>query len=86
MQQILDRTQESLAQAFASLARNARRQQHLYYATIGLLIAIVVVSAVLLAVLAAAREIDYRRGHVAQYVGAISLQLQARRPSCGGPP
>ncbi len=76
MQQILDRTQESLAQAFASLARNARRQQHLYYATIGLLIAIVVVSAVLLAVLAAAREIDYRRGHVAQYVGAISLQLQ----------
>ena len=76
MQQILDRTQESLAQAFASLARNARRQQHLYYATIGLLIAIVVVSAALLAVLAAAREIDYRRGHVAQYVSAISLQLQ----------
>jgi len=76
MQQILDRTQESLAQAFASLARNARRQQHLYYTTIGLLIAIVVVSAVLLAVLAAAREIDYRRGHVAQYVSAISLQLQ----------
>lgn len=77
MQQILDRTQESLAQAFASLAHNAQRQQHLYYTTIGLLIAIVVVSAVLLAVLAAAREIDYRRGHVAQYVSAISLQLQA---------
>lgn len=77
MQQILDRTQESLAQAFAALARNARRQQHLYYATIGLLIAIVVVSAILLVGLAAARELDNRRGHVAQYASAISLKLQS---------
>jgi len=77
MQQILDRTQESLAQAFASLARNARRQQHLYYATVGLLIAIVMVSAILLGGLAAARHLDNRRSHVAQYVGAISLQLQS---------
>ncbi|WP_454766809.1 ATP-binding protein [Cupriavidus campinensis] len=76
MQQILDRTQESLTQAFASLARNAKRQQHLYYATIGLLIAIVVISAVLLAGLAAARQLDYRRGHAAQYASSIALQLQ----------
>jgi len=77
MQQILDRTQESLGQAFASLARNAKRQQHLYYATVGLLIAIVIVSAILLGGLAAAKHLDNRRSHVAQYVGAISLQLQS---------
>ncbi|MDT6963981.1 ATP-binding protein [Cupriavidus sp. SZY C1] len=78
MQQILDRTQESLAQAFASLARNARRQQHLYYATVGLLIAIVIVSGLLLAGLAAARHLDVRRGQIAQYVSTISLQLQSQ--------
>ncbi len=86
MQQILDRTQESLAQAFASLARNARRQQHLYYATIGLLIAIVVVSAALLAVLAAAREIDYRRGMSPNMSVRSRCNCRARRPSCGVPP
>ena len=78
MQQILDRTQESLAQSFASLARNARRQQQLYYGTVGLLIAIVVVSGLLLAGLAAARHLDVRRSHVAQYVSAISLKLQSQ--------
>ena len=77
MQQILDRTQESLAQAFASLARNARRQRQLYYATVGLLIAIVIVSAILLGGLAAAKQLDIRRSHLAQYVSAISLQLQS---------
>lgn len=78
MQQILDRTQESLAQAFASLARNARRQQHLYYATVGLLIVIIIVSGLLLAGLAAARHLDIRRSQVAQYVSTISLQLQSQ--------
>lgn len=77
MQQILDRTQESLAQAFTSLARNARRQQQLYYATVGLLVAIVIVSGLLLAGLAVARHLDIRRSHVAQYVSALSLQLQS---------
>ncbi|GAA7756044.1 hybrid sensor histidine kinase/response regulator [Cupriavidus sp. SHE] len=77
MQQILDRTQESLAQAFASLARNARRQRQLYYATVGLLIAIVIVSAILLGGLAAAKQLDIRRSRLAQYVSAISLQLQS---------
>jgi len=76
MQQILDRTQESLSLAFASLARNARRQQQLYYATVALLVAIVIVSGLLLAGLAAARHLDARRSHIAQYVGTISLQLQ----------
>ncbi|WP_354678033.1 ATP-binding protein, partial [Cupriavidus plantarum] len=76
MQQILDRTEEALAQAFEALARNARRQRNLYYATIGLLIAIVLVSAILLAGLAAARHLDDRRSLVGQYVAAISLMLQ----------
>jgi len=77
MQQILDRTQESLSQAFETLAANARRQQKLYYATVALLVAIVMVAALLLAGLAAARHLDIRRGHVAQYVSTISLQLQS---------
>lgn len=78
MQQILDRTQESLAQSFAALAHNARRQQQLYYATVGLLIAIVIVSGLLLAGLAAARHLDARRSHVAQYVSGISVKLQSQ--------
>lgn len=78
MQQILDRTQESLAQSFAALAHNARRQQQLYYATVGLLLAIVVVSGLLLAGLAAARHLDVRRSHVAQYVSGISVKLQSQ--------
>lgn len=78
MQQILDRTQQSLAESFAALARNARRQQQLYYATVGLLIAIIVVSGLLLAGLAAARHLDVRRSHVAQYVSGISLKLQSQ--------
>ena len=49
MQKILDRTQASLAEAFASLARNAKRQQSLYLTAIVTLMAIVVVSALLLA-------------------------------------
>lgn len=76
MQQILDRTEQALAQAFEALAQNARRQRNLYYATIGLLIAIVLVSATLLAGLAAARHLDDRRSLVGQHVAAISLMLQ----------
>ena len=76
MQQILDRTEEPLAQSFASLARNARRQQHLYYATVALLVAIVVIAALVSAGLVAERNLDTRRSHVAQYVRAISLRLQ----------
>jgi len=76
MQQILDRTEEALAHAFEALARNARRQRNLYYATVGLLIAIVLVSAILLAGLAGARHLDDRRSMVGQHVAAISLMLQ----------
>jgi hypothetical protein len=56
MQKILDRTQASLAEAFASLARNAKRQQSLYLTAIVTLMAIVVFSALLLAVLAADKQ------------------------------
>jgi len=76
MQQVLDRTQQSLAQAFASLDKNARRQKYLYYCTIGILIAIVLFAALLLGGLAAARHLDYRRSHVAQYVGTVAMVLQ----------
>ncbi|HEY1998162.1 hybrid sensor histidine kinase/response regulator [Paraburkholderia sp.] len=75
MQKILDRTQESLAQAFAALARNARRQQSLYLTAIGTLMAIVVVSAGLLVVLAAGKQLDYRRSLVIQYAADISILL-----------
>lgn len=61
MQKILDRTQESLAHAFASLAQSAKRQQRLYLATIGSLMLIVVIFTLLLAVLGAAKQLDYRR-------------------------
>lgn len=76
MQRILDHTRASLAESFRTLARNARRQLVLYYATTCVLVTVVVVSAVFLAGLAAARQLDVRRGHIAQYVSAISVQLQ----------
>ena len=75
MQRILDHTRASLAESFRTLARNARRQLVLYYATTCVLVTVVVVSAVFLAGLAAARQLDVRRGHIAQYVSAISVQL-----------
>lgn len=77
MQQILDRSPDPLAQSFASLARNARRQQQLYYATVALLAMLVIVSALALIGFAVERHLDIRRSHVAQYVSAISLQLQS---------
>ncbi|RKE37244.1 hypothetical protein B0G76_3486 [Paraburkholderia sp. BL23I1N1] len=75
MQKILDRTQESLAHAFASLAQSAKRQQRLYLVTIGSLMLIVVVFALVLAVLAADKQLDYRRAFAAQNATDISLLL-----------
>ena len=75
MQKILDRTQASLAEAFAALAKNAKRQQYLYLTVIVTLMAIVVVSALLLAWLAAGKQLDYRRNLATQYAADISLLL-----------
>ncbi|WP_432261118.1 ATP-binding protein [Cupriavidus sp. TMH.W2] len=75
MQQALDRTRDTLASAFDTLADHARRQQHLYSVTIAALIAIVLFSGTLLAGLAADQHLDYRRSHVAHYAGAVSQRL-----------
>ncbi|RDK09641.1 ATP-binding protein [Cupriavidus lacunae] len=75
MQQALDRTRDTLASAFDTLADHARRQQHLYSVTIAGLVAIVLFSGTLLAGLAADQHLDYRRSHVAHYAGAVSQQL-----------
>ncbi|MEZ0600705.1 ATP-binding protein [Paraburkholderia sp. IW21] len=75
MQKILDRTQESLAHAFASLAQSAKRQQRLYLVTIGSLMLIVVVFTLLLAVLAASRQLDYRRAFATQNAADITALL-----------
>ncbi|SEB10251.1 ATP-binding protein [Paraburkholderia sartisoli] len=76
MQKILDLTQDSLAESFAAVARSARRQRYLYFATICTLVAIVVVSVVLVAVLATARYLDYRHGRVVQYATDVSALLE----------
>ncbi|HEY3598583.1 MAG TPA: histidine kinase dimerization/phospho-acceptor domain-containing protein, partial [Paraburkholderia sp.] len=75
MQNILDRTQESLAEAFASLATTARRQQRLYFATIAALMVIVAFSASLLIVLAINKQLDLQRTVSAQNASDISLFL-----------
>ncbi|WP_027213951.1 response regulator [Burkholderia sp. WSM2232] len=75
MQKILDRTQESLAQAFASLAKNSKRQQRVYLATIGLLMLMVVVFALVLAVVAAFKQLEYRRSYASQNATDLSLLL-----------
>ena len=80
MQKILDRTEESLAQAFASLAQNVKRQRRVYLATIASLMLIVVVFALLLAVLAADKQLDYWRTLATQSATDISL-LQQREES-----
>ena len=80
MQKILDRTQESLAHAFASLAHSAKRQQRLYLATIASLMLIVVIFALLLAVLAANKQLEYRRTFTSQRAADIS-QLLHRQES-----
>ncbi|WP_439686389.1 histidine kinase [Cupriavidus oxalaticus] len=76
MEATVERTRESLTSAFDALAEQSRRQQQRYAATIAVLIAVVVFSGLLLAGLAAGRHIDYRRGHVAQYMAALSQLLQ----------
>ncbi|MFM0736835.1 ATP-binding protein [Paraburkholderia xenovorans] len=75
MQKILDSTQESLTLAFASLAQSAKRQRRLYLATIGSLMLIVAIFVLLLAALAAAKQLDYRRNFAVQNASAISLLL-----------
>jgi two-component system capsular synthesis sensor histidine kinase RcsC len=75
MPNILDRTQESLPDAFASLAANARRQQRLYFATIAVLLAIVAISVTLLATLAIDKQLDVQRRISAQNAADVSLFL-----------
>ncbi|WGS54667.1 ATP-binding protein [Paraburkholderia sp. D15] len=75
MQKILDRTQESLAHAFASLKYSAKRQQRVYLATIASLMLIVVVFALVLAGIGADKQLDYLRTYAAQNAADISLVL-----------
>ncbi|HEX7933810.1 MAG TPA: ATP-binding protein [Paraburkholderia sp.] len=75
MQKILDRSQASLAQAFDSLAKNAKRQQRVYLATIGSLMLIVVVFALVLATVAALKQLEYRRTFASQNAADLSLLL-----------
>ncbi|WP_144112931.1 ATP-binding protein [Paraburkholderia sp. BCC1886] len=76
MQKILDRTQESLAQAFAALAQSAKRQRRMYLATIASLMLIVVIFALVLAVVAGLKQLEYRRTLALQSATDISLLLQ----------
>ncbi|OAJ53889.1 hybrid sensor histidine kinase/response regulator [Paraburkholderia ginsengiterrae] len=75
MQKILDSTQESLAQAFASLAHNAKRQRRVYLATIGVLMLIVLIVAVILVIADGLKLLDYRRTLDSQNAAEISLLL-----------
>ncbi|HYS65237.1 MAG TPA: ATP-binding protein [Paraburkholderia sp.] len=75
MQKILDRTQESLGQAFASLAQSAKRQRRVYVATIASLMLIVVIFALVLAVVAGLKQLDYRRTLASHDATDISLLL-----------
>ncbi|PQV45566.1 ATP-binding protein [Paraburkholderia sp. BL21I4N1] len=75
MQKILDRTQESLAHAFASLEQSAKRQQRVYLATIALLMLIVVVFSFALAVIGASKQLDYLHTYAAQNAAEFSLVL-----------
>ncbi|ASL46662.1 Sensor histidine kinase RcsC [Burkholderia sp. AD24] len=75
MQKILDRTQESLAHAFASLEQSAKRQQGVYLATIASLMLIVVVFALALAVIGASKQLDYLHTYAAQNAAEFSLLL-----------
>jgi two-component system capsular synthesis sensor histidine kinase RcsC len=75
MQKILDRTQESLAQAFATLAQNAKRQQRLYLVTIGSLMLIVLIFSLVLIVVAGLKQLEYRRALASQNATDISLLI-----------
>jgi two-component system, NarL family, capsular synthesis sensor histidine kinase RcsC len=75
MQKILDSTQESLAQAFASLADNTRRQRRVYVATIALLMLIVLVFALFLVAVTGLKQLSYRRALASQNATEISLLM-----------
>jgi two-component system capsular synthesis sensor histidine kinase RcsC len=75
MQQNLDSTRVSLANAFDTLADNARRQQHLYSATIAVLIALVVFAGFVLAALETDKHLSQQQSQVAGYVAAVSQRL-----------
>ena len=75
MQNLLDRTQESLAEGFATLLRYARRQRRLYLVTIVALLAILVVSASLLSALAIGKYVDYMRSIRAQDAANFSVAV-----------
>ncbi len=75
MQNLLDRTQESLAEGFATLSRYARRQRRLYLATIAVVLVILVVSASLLSVLAIGKYVDYMRSIRAQDAANFSVSI-----------
>ncbi|MGN8109150.1 response regulator [Paraburkholderia sp. 22098] len=75
MQKILDRSQESLEYAFASLAKTAKRQQRVYLATIGSLMLMVAVFALVIAVVAAFKQLEYRRTFTSQNATDLSLLL-----------
>lgn len=77
MQQLLDSTRVSLASAFDTLADNARRQQHLYSATIAVLIALVVFTGIALAALEADKYQSQQRGQVARYTADITGRLES---------
>ncbi|WP_011299791.1 ATP-binding protein [Cupriavidus necator] len=77
MQQLFDSTRVSLASAFDTLADNARRQQHLYSATIAVLIALVVFAAIVLVALEADKHLSRQHNQVAGYVGSISQRLES---------
>jgi two-component system capsular synthesis sensor histidine kinase RcsC len=75
MQNLLDRTQESLAEGFATLLRHARRQRRLYLVTIVALLAILAVSASLLSVLAIGKYVDYVRSIRTQDAANFSVAI-----------
>ncbi|WP_427308201.1 ATP-binding protein [Cupriavidus sp. H39] len=75
MQQAPDHTRDTLASTFDALADHARRQQHLYAATIAALIALVLCAGTLLAGLAADQHLHYRRSLVSHYVSTVSQVL-----------
>jgi len=77
MQNLLDRTQESLAEGFARLTRHAARQRRLYLATILVLIGIIAVSATLLAALAIGKNLEYTRNLRTQ--DAANFDYRSRR-------
>ncbi|WER47933.1 ATP-binding protein [Cupriavidus sp. WKF15] len=77
MQQLLDSTRVSLASAFDTLADNARRQQHLYSATIAVLIALVVFAGIVLAALETDQHLSLQQSQVARYAASLSERLES---------